>query len=51
MQEVPPDTETCMCTRTLAGNSSLWSVKKTLVAPAKTDVSKQEWDIKVYNFL
>ena len=40
-----------MCTRTLAGNSSLWSVKKTLVAKAKTDVSKQEWDIKVYNFL
>ena len=40
-----------MCTRSLAGNSSLWSVKKTRVASAKADATKQEWDIKVYNFL
>ena len=43
--------ETCICTRTLAGNSSLWSVEKTLVATAKADALKQEWDIRVYNFL
>ena len=34
--------ETCICTRTLAGNSSLWSVEKTLVATAKADAKKQE---------
>ena len=43
--------ETCMCTRTLAGKSSLWSVEKTRVASAKADAAKQEWDIRVYNFL
>ena len=37
-----------MCTRSLAGNSSLWSVEKTQVAAAKADALKQEWDIKVF---
>ena len=40
-----------ICTRTLAGNLSLWSVEKTLVATAKADAGNQEWDIKVFNFL
>ena len=34
--------ETCMCTRSLAGNLSLWSVEKTQVATAKAGALKQE---------
>ena len=44
-----------MCTRSLAGNSSLWSVTANVMSlPAtavEADATKQEWDIKVYNFL
>ena len=43
--------EACICTRSLAGISSLWSVIQTRVATAKADALKQEWDLKVYNFL
>ncbi len=44
-----------MCTRSLAGNLSLWSVIPNVmslsVTAVEADALKQEWDIKVYNFL
>ena len=43
-----------MCTRSLAGNSSLWSVIPNVMSlsamTVEADALKQEWDIKVYNF-
>ena len=44
-----------MCTRSLAGNSSLWSVIPNVMSlpttAAEADATKQEWDIRVFNFL
>jgi len=52
MQEVPLNKETCMCTRTLAGNSSLWSVIPNVSSPGKNGRGEAGMGHKgFYNFL